>query len=419
VEEQLVHERGWAPGGRLPTVVAGTGAALGVGGFALLLVLGPRIGWSVSPATTAAETSDLYDVRAELPWMASLVVGIVVGAALAVRRPRNLIPWLLMTTGLGFLGFPVVVVLVESALADGSPPGWAPYVAWVGNWVWLLGYVGGAYLLLLFPTGTALSHRWRIVARLGAAYLVLMFIVLATYPDLEAAPTLDNPFAVPLLADREPVLMGFVVGLPVLQFLAVVCIVLRAVRSRGNERLQMKWMALAASTLLVLLVALNLGAPRWLQAFPTLALVAAVVVAVTRYRLYEIDRILSRTLTYVVVTTLLAAIYVVGIVGLGGLIHRSSGDSGSELIVAASTLAVAALFQPLRRRVQRSIDQRFNRDAYDAQRMVSRFGQRLRDEVNLGTLSAEMCAITDQAVHPSQVSVWLAPAGTSPSSRGS
>lgn len=391
---------------RLPAALAGLAGLLALGGFVLLLVLGTRLGWVVAPTDGSATASELYDVRRELPWMASLVIGVLVGAGVAARRPRNPIPWLLMATGLGFLAFPVVVLVVTSTLARGSTPWWTAYVAWVGNWIWMLGHGGGTYLLLLFPDGRNLSTRWRLVAWIGGGYLLVAFALLATYPTLEAAPQLDNPFGLALLEGREAMFAPFFGGFNLLQVLGIVCIVLRYVRSRGEERQQMKWFALAAASLAMSVLGIGLGAPRWIQVVPTLAIVAAILVAVTRYRLYEIDRVVSRTLTYLVVTTLLGAVYVAGTVGLGGVVHRATGGAG-ELVVAATTLAVAALFRPLRRRVQQTIDRRFNRASYDAQRTVARFGQHLRDEVDLGTLSTEMREVAVRTMQPSSASVWL------------
>jgi hypothetical protein len=397
---------------RIATVAAGAAAMLAVSAFGLLVVLGSRIGWTIETLGGAAGPVDAYALRTELPWMGSLTIGVVVGAVLAARRPRNPIPWLLIVTGLGFLGYPVVVVLVASALERGTTPAWAPYVGWVGNWVWLLGITGAAYLLLLFPNGTALTARWRNVGRVAAAYLVGLFLVVALVPTLEAAPGLDNPFGIAALAGQVDRLQYLVGGIFLLQILAVTCIVLRYVRSRGEERQQMKWIALAAAAVALDGFAMEvLDAPRWTQAFPTLALIGAIVMAVTRYRLYEIDRIVSRSLTYLVVTTLLAAVYVVGTVGVGGVLHRSSGGAGGELVVAASTLAVAALFQPLRRRVQAAVDRRFDRAHYDAQLTVARFGQRLRDEVDLRALRQEMCEIARLTVQPTRASVWLVDPG--------
>jgi hypothetical protein len=190
---------------------------------------------------------------------------------------------------------------------------------------------------------------------------------------------------------------------------AAVCLVLRFRSSRGVERQQMRWVAAGAAAPLVgLLLALPNGlgfAPNWTAAIVFPALLCpplAVAVAVLRYRLYDLDRVISRTLTYGLLTVLLALGYAAVVLGLGRLVDQDSG-----LVVAAATLAVAALFQPARRRVQVLVDRRFNRRRYDAAGTVEAFAARLRDQVDLNALHAELLAVVDQTVQPSRASLWL------------
>jgi hypothetical protein len=198
------------------------------------------------------------------------------------------------------------------------------------------------------------------------------------------------------------------VGAAVVSFLAaLVSLVLRWRRAWGNEREQLKWVAFAAGLALVANLCFQV-----LQ-LPGLGLVGVVLVpvgaavAILRYRLYDIDRIISRTVAYGMLTALLGLVYVAGVFVFGRLLNPDGGSS--SLAVAASTLAVAALFQPARRRVQDAVDRRFNRARYDAARTVGTFSARLRDEIDLDTLSAELLAVVNQTMQPTRVSLWLRP----------
>jgi hypothetical protein len=184
-------------------------------------------------------------------------------------------------------------------------------------------------------------------------------------------------------------------------------------RARGVERQQLKWFAYAAALLAAFLISQALG----LQTFGLVDLLvetltfagvyAGIGIAVLRYRLYEIDRLVNRTLVYGTLTALLGLVYAAGVFGLGSLLNPTRGESA--LAVAASTLAVAALFQPARRRVQQVVDRRFNRRRYDAAKTINAFAVRLRDQVDLDTLSAELLAVVNQTVEPDKASLWLRP----------
>jgi hypothetical protein len=187
----------------------------------------------------------------------------------------------------------------------------------------------------------------------------------------------------------------------------------------GIERQQLKWLVYAAAMTLLVIIATQ-GFQRWqlgaILLFPVLASVpAAAGIAILRYRLYDIDRIINRTLVYGLLTVLLGAVYVGGVFTLGRLLNPITGES--SLAVAASTLAVAALFQPARRRLQAVVDRRFNRRRYDAARTVETFSARLRDEIDLNTLSAELLAVVDQTMQPTGVSIWLQPSAETPRHR--
>jgi hypothetical protein len=375
--------------------------------LAVLVVLGAEIGWVIEYGGGSGFPPETQDVRGELPWMAVLAAGVLTGTFLAVKRPRHPIPWLLMALGLGFIAALTAGVAATYSTAHGTSTVWGPYVAWVGNWIWLVGHVGGIYLLLLFPDGSALSPRWRTVGRAGGVYLAIALVLVVVWPELEVAPHLDNPFGVEALRGQEAIFMLFILGVVLLQVLAIVCLVLRFFRSTGVERQQMKWMAFGVATLAITVVGNPLGLPRWVQTVPSALILAALVIAVTRYRLYDIDRVISRTVSYAVLTLSLAVVYAGGVVALGGIARAAGVSGGGDLVVAASTLLVAALFQPVRRRLQTAVDRRFNRARYDAIHTVERFAQGLRDEVDVDALAADVREAARHTLQPAHASIWL------------
>jgi hypothetical protein len=265
-------------------------------------------------------------------------------------------------------------------------------------------------VLLLTPTGTLPSTRWRWWARLAAAAPVVAVAASVVQPDPLAPDWYGNPLAVPALY-RLLVVPGLVAIVVVLVSVLVGAgsLVGRFRRARGVERLQLRWLALAAGLaaglLLVALVAGFLSLDPVVLACMCLCvalLPLATGAAILRYRLYDLDRIISRTLAYGLLTVLLGLGYAVVVLGLGRLLHQSS-----SLIVAAATLAVAAAFQPARRRIQAAVDRRFNRRRHDAGRVIDAFGARLRDQVDLDTLTAEVMAVVDQTMQPTRASLWL------------
>jgi cytochrome bd-type quinol oxidase subunit 2 len=224
---------------------------------------------------------------------------------------------------------------------------------------------------------------------------------------------LDNPLGLDAIAGPAPALLSLITVLLLAVMLAAVAAVLvRLRRARGVERQQLKWFAYAASLLgvaVVVAVVLPSAASSLVDTVTIMlalaALPVAVGIALLRYRLYEIDRLINRTLVYGLLTALLIGVYAGLVFLLGDLLNPADGSS--ELAVAASTLAVAALFQPARRRVQAVVDRRFNRRRYDAARTVEAFSARLRDQVDLDTLSAELLGVVDDTVQPTQASLWL------------
>jgi hypothetical protein len=318
-----------------------------------------------------------------------------VGLVLSLRRPGNPIGWLYGAAGLAWAYTIPLGPWVDKLLREQRP---LPFVAQVvvasGDLSWAPAITLGITLpALLLPNGRLRSRRWRVVVASSVTGAVLTTLGLGG-PAGRVAAVLT--------------LAGIVLhwlSLPP----AAVCVVLRFRSSRGVERQQMRWVAAgAAGAVAGLLLGLPSGLgflPNWISYIVFLALLCpplAIGVAVLRYRLYDLDRLISRTLTYGLLTVLLGLGYAGAVLGLGRLLPE-----GSSLVVAAATLAAAALFQPLRRRVQQLVDRRFNRRRYDAVRTVDGFATRLRGQVDLDALHGELLAVVDQTMQPTRASLWL------------
>ena len=360
-------------------------------------------GWEPRPAAATLGAVLLVTVSAA-----------TVGALVASRRPGHPVGWLLLGVGLGLVVTELIQAYVDYGLLarPGSLPG-ARYLAGFAYSTVLLWVSCAGFVLLLTPTGSLPSPRWRWWARLAAAAPVVMVVGAVVQPDPLAPDYHGNPLAVPALARVlvVPAVAGVVVVLVSL-LVGAGSLVVRFRRARGTERLQLRWLAyaaaLAAGLLLVALVAGFLLANDNVT-FASLSLGMALLplatgAAILRYRLYDIDRIISRTLAYGLLTVLLGLGYAGVVLGLGRLLPQ-----GSSLVGAAATLAVAAVFQPARRRIQQAVDRRFNRHRYDAARTIDRFSTRLRQQVDLNTLTAELLGVVDQTMQPTQASLWLRP----------
>jgi hypothetical protein len=330
----------------------------------------------------------------------------VAGFVLASRRPENRIGWLFLVAGLGLglSGFSGAYALHALVAHPGSLPA-VRALAWLGNWVWVISVAMLAFLFLLFPTGYVRSPRWRLAAWFtgGAFALAAVCMVIAASSDWAHPFTLSGQ-ASP--GGLTVVLYGIaVVLISAALLVTVVALVVRFAKSSGEERLQLKWCAAAALVLVVVFVAsiwVTSAAVNVLQSLAFLSLWTAIAVAVLKYRLYDIDRIISRTLAYAIVTSLLVGVYA-GLVLLATQVFRFH----STVAVAASTLAAAALFNPLRRRVQQVVDRRFNRARYDAEQTVAAFTARLKDTVDLNSVRDDLATVVDQALEPAHVSVWI------------
>jgi hypothetical protein len=353
------------------------------------LVPASLTGWTVS------------NISGQLVNMAVPVTGFVI----ASRRPENRIGWLFLVAGLalGLSGFSNQYALHALVADRGSLPA-GPVFAWLSNWIWIIAVAALAFLFLLFPTGRLRSRRWS-----PAAWFAGGAFALATVSTLVAASRLwTHPFTSSLgsldgLTALLEVMAGFLISAGLL--VSVVAVVVRFAKSSGEERLQLKWCAAAALVLALVFVAstwVNSAVVNVLQNVAFLCLWTAIATAVLKYRLYEIDRIISRTLAYAIVTGLLVGLYA-GLVLLATHVLSFS----SPVAVAAATLAAATLFSPVRRRVQRVVDRRFNRARYDADTTVALFAGHLKDAVDLDSVQGDLASVVQRALEPAHVSVWI------------
>jgi MFS family permease len=343
----------------------------------------------------------------------------VVGALIVAHRPTNAIGWMFSATALlaSTAGLAAEYATYTLVTRPGSLPG-AILAAWYASWPW---YPAIALALvftpLLFPTGRLLSPRWRPVAWLAGTATAAFTVLAALQANLGPVgdPLIANPIGVAGLENPEESTVGvaLLVLLTVLMLVAFGSLVLRFRRSRGEERQQLKWFTYAAALLPLFVLADFLpGAVGDLaSAVPIVVLPVAAGIAILRYRLYDIDRLINRTLVYGLLTALLAGVYAGAVLILGQLFGGVARDPPSWA-VAGATLAVAALFQPARRRIQAVVDRRFNRRKYNTAQTIEAFSARLRDQVDLDTLSAEVLAVVDQTMQPTTASLWLHAGGT-------
>jgi hypothetical protein len=353
----------------------------------------------------------------------------LVGALIASRRPENSIGWIFLADGLFWaLANTSDYYGVYGVVSPGSVP-FAVGVAGINVWLWVpaIGLLG-TYVFLLFPDGRPPSGRWRPLAWLSGVTIVLTSIVV----ELTPGPMLHlggvrNPFGVEgslWLGAAPYVLVPLFLSC---MLLSAFSLVLRYRRSSGVERQQIKWIALAASFIgLLYLVAMigsfvvpqetwfAAGSPLWLNLLEGAALLSFTVVpvavgfAILRYRLYDIDLLINRTLVYGSLTATLIALYFGGVATAQAIFRALTGqEQQPQLAVVVSTLVIAAVFNPLRRRIQSFIDRRFYRKKYDAAKTLESFSAKLRDETDLESLNAEVLSVIRETMQPEHLSVWL------------
>jgi hypothetical protein len=410
----------------LAWALAGLSGALFVAG-AILTILSLYVrAPAAQPSSDWGSGSAIGDLLILAPFLAFTIVG----ALIASRRPENPIGWICLVAGL----FWTLIVLdgqyTAYALATTGVVPFPAAVAALNQWLWVppVGLLS-IYLILLFPDGKLPSRRWRPLAWFSGAVLIMVSLAIALAPGpLPDLGGVRNPFGLeghPWIADASnviPVLM------PLCAVASALGLVLRYRRSGSEEREQIKWIAFAGSFVglmslitvfsALIFAPLFLGAsgtqPLWLGVLQDVELLSfagipvAVGIAVLRYRLYNIDLLINRALVYASLTATLALVYFGGVVSLQYLFRALTGH-GSTLAVVVSTLAIAALSSPLRRRIQAFIDRRFYRKKYDARKTLEAFSTKLRDGTDLDALSNDLVGVVREAMQPAHVSLWLRP----------
>jgi hypothetical protein len=358
--------------------------------------------------------------EADLPFLFGFIavqVGMSsAGAVIASRLPRNPVGWCFLAMGVGMAL--AITLSVYAELGTDTRHGPLPAdqaAAWVSNWIFLPVLYGvPLYLLLVFPSGRFLSRRWRRVGLLLAAVVTTATIALALKPGEIQSLEIQNPLALHgFLGDLMTTLYTVTTVLALPGFaLAVTGLAVRLRRARGVERQQLKWFTYVAALVGIGFAGSILVPGGWpadllfLVGLLALAgLPVAAAIAILRYRLYDIDVVINRTLVYGALTATLAAAYLGSVLLLQLALSPLTEDSG--LAIAGSTLAVAALFRPARTRIQEGVDRRFYRRRYDAARTLEGFGARLRDQVELDSLSAELRTVVADTMQPAHVSLWL------------
>jgi hypothetical protein len=372
------------------------------------------VGYGVGVPLSVANGSFEQDSSLLLAFAAFMAVGAIIVA----HRPGNAVGWIFSAIGLltatGVLATEYAAYTARTR--PGSPPG-VVLAAWYSSWWWYPTLVLVlVFTPLVFPTGRLVSTRWRPVAVAATVGTAVIITLSALQPTLQNEDDpVRNPIGLAGIPDPEEGALGAVLFglLVVCAAAAAISVVLRFGRSQGVERQQLKWFTYAA-TLMVLFMVLSdfllpqSGVVDALYGFVVALVPVAAGVAVLRYRLYDIDRLINRTLVYGLLTALLGAVYAATVLVLGQ-VFGGVGGNPSSWAVAGATLAVAALFQTARRRTQAVVDRRFNRRKHDAAQTIQAFSTRLRDQVDLDTLSAELLAVVDQTMEPTRVSLWLRP----------
>ena len=385
--------------------------AFAVGMAVVILLVGSVLEPSVRQETLAVLVANVVTFSA----MATI------GAVIASRRPENLIGWLV-------LFFPVIGATaagteVYARYATHVNPGALPggEIAWLlANSMWAIAYGLLPFMTLLFPSGRLLSPRWRWVARGLVVAFGALIAADSLSPELDSG--ISSPVASPLaIASAEPIIDAVytmaVVAILILWVAAGVSLVLRLARSSGDERQQIKWFAYSAAIVAVLMAAsivVDLSGhvvPDPWEEFVAVGLILfltlSMAMAILRYRLYDIDLVINRTLVYGTLTALLGGVYVGSVIGLQATFRATTGQGGGEMAIVISTLAIAALFMPLRGRIQVLIERRFYRRRYNAALTLAAFGDRMRDEVDVDRLTGELVAVVERTMQPTHASLWL------------
>jgi hypothetical protein len=399
--------------------------------LSVVMFVGSVALWILAHSTHVTRSLDADLTTGGLLGQALFLVFPLVGALIASRRPENPIGWLCLVDGLLWT---TTDMLDYHSVYGMASPGSVPFpvgLAGVNHWLWVptVGLLG-TYVFLLFPDGRLPSRRWRPLAWLSGVVIASESLGLMLSPGpLDMPRGIRNPFgleAAPWVAVAAHATLPL---LPLCMLASALSLVMRYRRSRGDVRQQIKWIAFAASlvalTYLIAIVALFIhpseiwfaaGLPLWLDLIEYAALLSITSVPITigfavlKYRLYDIDLIINRTLVYGSLTAILAGVYFGGVTATQALFRDLAGQQElPQLVVVVSTLLIAALFTPLRRRIQSFIDRRFYRAKYDARKILEAFSVRLRDETDLEALNEDLVEVVRETMQPAHVSLWLRP----------
>ena len=399
--------------------------------LSVVMFVGRVVLWVLAHSTHVPRSLDAHLTTGGLLGQALFLVFPLVGALIASRRPENPIGWLCLVDGLLWT---TTNMLDYHSLYVMASPSSVPFpvgLAGVNHWLWVptVGLLG-TYVFLLFPDGRLPSRRWRPLAWLSGVVIASGSLGLMLSPGpLDMPRGIRNPFgleAAPWVAVAAYAILPL---LPLCMLASALSLVMRYRRSRGDVRQQIKWIAFAASlvalTYLIAIVALFIhpseiwfaaGLPLWLDLIEYAALLSitsvpiAIGFAVLKYRLYDIALIINRTLVYGSLTGALALVYFGGVTVTQALFRNITGQEQlPQLVIVVSTLLIAALFTPLRRRIQSFIDRRFYRAKYDARKILEAFSVRLRDETDLEALNEDLVEVVRETMQPAHVSLWLRP----------
>ena len=399
--------------------------------LSVVMFVGSAALWVLAHSTHVPRSLDADLTTGSLLGQALFLVFPLVGALIASRRPQNPIGWLCLVDGLLWT---TTNMLDYHSLYGMASPGSVPFpvgLAGVNHWLWVptVGLLG-TYVFLLFPDGRPPSRRWRPLAWLSGVVIASGSLGLMLSPGpLDMPRGIRNPFgleAAPWVAVAAYAILPL---LPLCMLASALSLVMRYRRSRGDVRQQIKWIAFAASlvalTYLIAIVASFIhpseiwfaaGLPLWLDLIEYAALLSitsvpiAIGFAVLKYRLYDIDLIINRTLVYGSLTGALALVYFGGVTVTQALFRNITGQEQlPQLVIVVSTLLIAALFTALRRRIQSFIDRRFYRAKYDARKILEAFSVRLRDETDLEALNEDLVEVVRETMQPAHVSLWLRP----------
>ncbi len=391
------------------------------------LVICLSIIWSgVGLVSQDGSRNTLYLASEALISLVAPVVFAIVAALIVSRQPRNTIGWLLMVpVGLYVVGGPLATYIESLAPSPPAPTVPLLLIVWFNTWNWLLLIFPLLLIPLLFPNGQPPTPRWRSVGVAAIVWATLFVLMATLVKKISAGTTPDIVFNNPIGVLREDTverLVGvWIAGLLALVVACAVALFVRYRRANETEREQIKWLLYASAVFLVVYVSgfvsgvggtTSLGGYIWGVFFglSVITLPAAIGIAILKYRLYDIDVVINRTLVYGALTTTLALVYFGGVATAQALFRALTGqEQQPQLAIVVSTLVIAALFNPLRRRLQDFIDRRFYRNKYHAAKTLEAFSAKLRDRTDLNGLIEELVAVVQETMQPNRVSLWLRP----------